>query len=108
MRWNALEQLELYVCNARAVHSLPLPQPPGSVPIDRPAQACGTGDPAVIKLGSSQSGKPVGRNLDNLATRPRLCVGDSRERRVAGSNVLDTIGVSNLDNRIIVCVVGKP
>jgi hypothetical protein len=59
-------------------------------------------------LCSSRTGEPIGRNLENLATRPRLCVGDSRERRVAGSNVLDTIGVSNLDNRIIVCVVGKP
>lgn len=41
---------------------------------------------------------PRGWNLDNLATRPRLCVGDSRERRVAGSNVLGTVGVPNLDN----------
>jgi hypothetical protein len=41
---------------------------------------------------------PRGWNLDNLAARPRLCVGDSRERRVAGSNVLGIVGMPNLDN----------
>lgn len=44
-----------------AVPSLPLPQPHGSVPIGKPSQACGTGDPAVIKLGTSRSGKPRGQ-----------------------------------------------
>ena len=57
MRWNALEQLGLYVCNARAVHSLPLPDPDGSVPIERPAQGCGTGAPAMATMGASRWGE---------------------------------------------------
>ena len=57
MRWNALEQLGLYVCNARAVHSLPLPDPHGSVPIGKPSQASLTGDP----IGAHTVLKPNGR-----------------------------------------------
>ena len=58
--------------------------------------------PYWAQAGEGSASDPRGGNLDNLATRPRLCVGDSRERRVAGSNVLGAVGVPNLENLIVI------